>query len=222
MHVMYPKHQVDGVNDTLHPGPREPMGDPTPRVSVAGRYPVELEADILVRTGARLHLRPIRSDDATRLVTFHHNLSFDSIYRRYFSMHPELSPDEVVHLTEVDYVERMAFVVEDGEVLVAVGRYDRVPHSSTAEVAFVVRDDYQHLGLGHQLLEALADAARERGITVFTAETLLENRDMMSVFRHSKFPVTSTISDGQISVRFSITSDDQPRAARGDQSGEGR
>lgn len=137
------------------------MGDPTPRVSIAGRYPVELEADILVRTGARLHLRPIRSDDATRLVTFHHNLSFDSIYRRYFSMHPELSPDEVAHLTEVDYVERMAFVVEDGEVLVAVGRYDRVPHSSTAEVAFVVRDDYQHLGLGHQLLEALADAARE-------------------------------------------------------------
>lgn len=171
---------------------------------VAGRYPVALETDIEVRTGAKLHLRPIRSDDAAKLIAFHSKLSFDSIYRRYFSMHPELTPREVAHLTEVDYIDRLALVVEDGDDLVAVGRYDREPLTTTAEVAFVVRDDYQHLGLGRRLLAALADAARERGITTFAAETLFENRNMMSVFRHSRFPVTSSVSDGQISVRFSI------------------
>jgi GNAT superfamily N-acetyltransferase len=71
-------------------------------------------------------------------------------------------------------------------------------------VAFVVRDDCQHLGLGHRLLQALADAARVRGITTFTAETLFENRDMMSVFRHAGFPITTSISGGEISVRLSI------------------
>ena len=169
-----------------------------------GIYPEELEADVTVATGAVFQLRPIRSDDAEKLVAFHARLSFDSIYRRYFSLHPELSDDEVRHFTQVDYVDRLALVIENGEELVAVGRYDRCPQSRTAEVAFVVRDDYQHLGLGHRLLNALARAASDRGITTLTAETLFSNHDMMSVFRHSGFPITTTSEFGEISVRLEI------------------
>ncbi|HVA51927.1 MAG TPA: GNAT family N-acetyltransferase [Acidimicrobiales bacterium] len=171
---------------------------------VAWRYPDELEADIVVRTGPTLRLRPIRQSDVDKLVTFHGRLSFDSIYRRYFSLHAELTPQEVRHLTIVDYVDRLALVIEDGDDLIAVGRYDRYPRSTTAEVAFVVLDNYQHLGLGHRLLEHLAEAAWKRGIATFTAETLVENRDMMSIFRHSGFPVTTSISCGEISINFSI------------------
>lgn len=185
----------------------------SPAASAASPYPAELETDIEVHGGATFHMRPIRGGDADKLVAFHHKLSFDSIYRRYFSIHPELTTREVAHLTEVDYVDRLAFVVEDGDDLVAVGRYDREPSTTCAEVAFVVRDDYQHLGIGQQLLDALADAARVRGITTFTAETLFENRNMMSVFRNSRFPVTSTFSGGTISVRFSIEERPAPSTA---------
>jgi GNAT superfamily N-acetyltransferase len=175
---------------------------------VRGHYPAELEADFTVHTGVTLHLRPIRSSDATKLIAFHHRLSFDSIYRRYFSVHPELSRAEVVYLTEVDYVDRLALVIEDNDELVAVGRYDRYPSTSTAEVAFVVRDDYQHLGLGHHLLQALADAARVRDIKTLSAETLFENHDMMSVFRHSGFPMSTSISRGNVSVKLSLEQSD--------------
>jgi len=116
------------MNDTRDSSRLEREGDPLDDVPfVAGRYPSELETDIIVRTGATLHLRPIRGDDATKLIAFHHRLSFNSIYRRYFSVHPELSPAEVAHLTEVDYVDRLALVIEDGDELVGVGRYDRYP-----------------------------------------------------------------------------------------------
>lgn len=175
-----------------------------PERFVAWRYPDELEADIVVRTGATLRLRPIRESDAEKLLTFHSRLSCDSIYRRYFSLHAELTPHDVRHLTQVDYVERLALVIEDGDDLIAVGRYDRYPRSVMAEVAFVVLDNYQHLGLGHRLLECLAEAAWMRGITTFTAETLVENRDMMSIFRHSGFPVTTSTSCGETSINFSI------------------
>jgi GNAT superfamily N-acetyltransferase len=168
------------------------------------RFPEELEADVEVPTGATLHLRPIRSDDAGKLVEFHALLSFDSIYRRYFSLHPVLSANEVKHFTRVDYVNRLALVVEDNGELVAVGRYDRYPESTTAEVAFVVRDDYQHLGLGHRLLGALAAAAWERGITNFSAETLSSNHAMISVFRHSGFAVSTSSEFNETRVRFSI------------------
>ncbi|MGP8010385.1 MAG: N-acetyltransferase family protein [Acidimicrobiales bacterium] len=169
-----------------------------------GSYPAGLEATITLGDGVTLFLRPIRSDDDERLIEFHHRLSVDTIYRRYFSVHPELSPEEVHHLTNVDYVNRLALVVLDGDELVAVARYDRLPDSATAEVAFVVRDAYQHLGLGHHLLTALSDAAWQRGIAEFTAETLFANHEMIAVFRHSGFPVASERDDGDIIVHFPI------------------
>ena len=169
-----------------------------------GRYPGELVAEFEVASGATLRMRPISAEDAKKLEAFHARLSFDSIYRRYFYEHPLLFADEVRRLTQVDYVDRLALVIEDGDDLVAVGRYDRGADTTTAEVAFVVRDDYQHLGLGHRLLEALAKAAWARGILTFSAETLFTNHDMMAIFRHSGYPLTTSVSRGEISVRFSI------------------
>jgi GNAT superfamily N-acetyltransferase len=167
-------------------------------------YPTELETDVETHSGATLFLRPIRSEDERKLLRFHGHLSPESIYTRYFSFHPELSPVEVEHLTHVDYHDRLALVIEDGDELVAVARYERYPGTSEAEVAFVVRDDYQRRGLGGRLFASLAAAARPRGITVFRAETLCRNVDMMSVFHHSGLPMTSSISAGEISVRLSL------------------
>jgi GNAT superfamily N-acetyltransferase len=71
-------------------------------------------------------------------------------------------------------------------------------------VAFVVADEYQHHGIGTRLLELLAEAARQRGITAFFAQTLAENRRMLDVFFHSGYPVT-TQSDGElVELRFPI------------------
>jgi GNAT superfamily N-acetyltransferase len=191
-----------GLVTTCEPVPDEPIP--------LGRYPDELEADVEVASGATFRLRPIRSDDAGKLVDFHTHLSFDSIYRRYFSLHPQLSAVEVKHFTQVDYVDRLALIIEDGDELVAVGRYDRLPKSTTAEVAFVVRDDYQHLGLGHRLLNALAKAASARGIATLSAETLSANHDMIAVFRHAGFPITTSTEFGEVSVRLTIEPSERP------------
>jgi GNAT superfamily N-acetyltransferase len=111
-------------------------------------------------------------------------------------------------------VSRLALVTEDGTRLVAVARYDRSPETGEAEVAFVVADRYQHHGIGMILLEHLADAARQNGISVFTAQTLLENRDMIRVFMDSGFSVRTTLEQGVVGVRFPIEPDDASRAAR--------
>ena len=63
------------------------------------------------------------------------------------------------------------------------------------------------------LLDALAQAAWERGITSFRAETLWENRAMLDVFRHSGFPVSSSVDYGTVTLRFAIEPTDAYRAA---------
>jgi GNAT superfamily N-acetyltransferase len=176
-------------------------------------YPEDLERDVTTTTGLSLHLRPIRPSDAESLVAFHQGLSPAAVYRRYFSWHPELSAKEVSRYTNLDYVERLALVVTDGDALVAVGRYDHIPDTRDAEVAFLVADKYQHQGIGLLLLHNLAGAARARGITSFSAETQADNRNMMNVFRESGFHVRSTIDAEVLSVRFSIEPDEPDRSA---------
>jgi GNAT superfamily N-acetyltransferase len=177
-------------------------------------YPAELAGDVRTISGAVLHTRPIRPDDAVRLVEFHSRLSARSVYRRFFSAHPTLSDSEVARFTHVDFVDRLALVALDGERLVAVARYERRPGTDEAEVAFVVADEYQHQGIGTLLLERLADAAWHRGITRFVAETLTENREMLGVFLDVGFPVTTVSERGVSTVRFRIEPDERYLAAR--------
>ena len=60
---------------------------------------------------------------------------------------------------------------------------------TSAEVAFVVADAHQGRGLGPILLEHLAAAAAENGLTMFVAEVLAENRNMVTVFREAGYQV---------------------------------
>jgi GNAT superfamily N-acetyltransferase len=180
----------------------------------AGRYPAELECRWTTRIGSILHVRPIRADDGPRLLAFHRQLSPTSVYRRHFFVHPELSVAETEYFSRVDYLDRLALIAEDSGRLIAVGRYDRFPGTTEAEVAFVVADAYQHLGIGTMLLDHLAAAARPVGITTFIASTLADNRAMVDVFLHSGFPVTTSSSHGVVSVRVSIGSRDPSGTCR--------
>lgn len=174
-------------------------------------YRADLECDVTTMSGTRVHVRPIRPEDASRLVAFHSDLSPRSVYRRFFSSHPKLSDKEVERFTCVDYVDRLALIAEIGDRMVAVARYDCAPGTSEAEVAFVVADDCQHHGIAPLLLESLADTAWRVGITTFVASTLMENREMLNVFTSSKFAVSTSLDSGVVDVRFKIDPEVFPR-----------
>jgi len=178
-----------------------------------GCYPSELERDVQTKGGTAAHVRPIRADDGKRLEEFHERLSPHSVYSRFFFTHLKLSTAEIARFTHVDYVDRLALVVEVGERLVAVGRYERLPGADDAEVAFVVADELQHQGLGTMLLEQLAAAGLKNGIREFVAQTLPENHGMLDVFMRSGFRVTSYREHGTVNVRFPIDPDDDYRLA---------
>jgi GNAT superfamily N-acetyltransferase len=149
------------------------------------------------------------------LTAFHAGLSAQSVYRRFFFAHPRLTDAEVERFTNVDYKDRLALVVIEDDRLTAVGRYERVPGTEEAEVAFVVADACQHNGIATLLLEQLASAALDHGITAFVAETLSENHEMLGVFMKSGFRVTTSADLGTVTVRFPIDPDDGYQKASG-------
>jgi GNAT superfamily N-acetyltransferase len=162
-------------------------------------------ASLALRDGTTVVLRAIEPGDAAALVRFHETLSVETVRKRYFSMHPRLSPEELVRFTTVDHHTREALVLLDGEDIVAVGRYDGHAGSGRAEVAFVVRDDWQGRGAGTALLAALIDAARREGLTCLTASTLYTNQRMMDLFRRTGLVSAVTYESGVIEVELTLT-----------------
>ncbi len=167
------------------------------------QYPAHWEADVLLLDGGAARLRPIVPSDADRLVEFYSRVSPESKYMRFFAPYPNLSERDVVRFTHVDNDERVAFVMTIRGDIVAVGRYDRLP-SDDAEVAFLVEDAHQGRGVAQLLLEHLAEAGRERGVSRFLAEVLPGNGRMVQVFRDAGYRVAGGMKDGVLTLEFPI------------------
>jgi acetyltransferase len=71
-------------------------------------------------------------------------------------------------------------VASDGApaALRGIARYTRNPDGSSAEFGLVVEDAWQGRGLGYQLLDALEECARSRGIATLIGYVLTENLGM--------------------------------------------
>ncbi len=171
------------------------------------------EADVVLVDGVTVHVRPISPDDAEQLPEFHARLSAETIQYRFFSPHPELSDAEVEHFTNVDHDDRVALVATLGPHIVGVARFERLEDPTTAEVAFVVDDEHQGRGLGALLLEHLAAAARERGVTRFRASVLATNRRMLAVFASAGFEESSHLESAVVEVELLIEPSERALAA---------
>ena len=177
-----------------------------------GVYPEYWEADVVLRDGGPAHLRPIHPDDADAVQAFHMRQSQDSIYMRFFAFKARLSSKELKRFTEVDFKDRVAFVITIGGEIIGIGRYDRLEDPAEAEVAFNIADAHQGRGIGSILLEHLAAAAQENGIRRFSAEVLPENRKMLMVFSDAGYDVKRHFDDGVVSLEFNIGPTDKSRA----------
>lgn len=176
-------------------------------------YPARWEADVVLADGATVHLRPIRPDDAERIADFHGRQSPQSIYYRFFSPRPRLSPAEIERFTTVDYEDRMAFVAILDDELVGVARYDRWRGRAEAEVAVFIDDEHNGRGMATVLLEYLAAAAREAGLAAFTASVLPDNRKMLGVLKQAGFTTASRFAEGVIEVRLDLQPTPEAEAA---------
>ena len=165
---------------------------------MAGVYPAHREADVALRDGSTVHVRPLRADDREALLGFFGELSDEARGFRFFS--PSASLDSAVDLAvDVDYTERFGLVATRGAERRLVGHAAYFgAGDGRAEIAFAIADDLQGRGLGTILLAHLAQVAEDAGIELFEAEVLPANHRMLEVFRESGFPVEMTAEPGGI------------------------
>lgn len=169
-------------------------------------YPAQYETDILLRDGSTLRLRPIRPDDAEKIMELHQGLSSKSMYFRFFAPIPNFTLERAEALASVDYENSFALVGELAGRLVAAAHYYRdAEDPERAEVAFVTDDALQGRGIASRMLRVLAEVAREHRIKTFEAYVMGDNRRMMDVFIGSGFEVARRLDGGIFHVTFPIT-----------------
>jgi GNAT superfamily N-acetyltransferase len=142
--------------------------------------------------------RPVQPDDDERFRRLWPRLSRDTVYRRFHAPLHRLPVEAVRRLVRVDHDLREAIVGVVGGEVVGVARYDRSPDDpSTAELAIVVEDDWQGLGVGRQLLAELTRLAAERGVAVLTATVQPDNEPVLGLVRRL-LPDSTVTPDGDV------------------------
>lgn len=167
-----------------------------------GLYPGHLEADVVVRDGSTVHVRPVRSGDEAALRDFLESLSKESRWLRFFGGGTNIG-QAASAAADVDYHDRYGVIACSGTDSQIVGHAEYVRFDpQRAEVAFEIADSEQGRGLGTILLAHLATAAAANDIPTFHAVVLPNNHRMIDVFRASGFPVELTAAPGVITVEF--------------------
>lgn len=183
------------------------MDQATPRPS----YPWEEAGTLELRTGERVVVRPVRLSDEEPLKDLFYRLSDDSIYQRflgYKKVHPH---EEMQKLVDLDYAANMAFVVETiGEQahIIAMCRFDVDPATNLADIAFVVRDEWQNKGVGTVMMRRATEVARARGLAGFSADVLAHNALMLGVFHRSGLFVRADREGSVYHVTATFDADD--------------
>lgn len=170
-------------------------------------YPAHREADVVLRDGATVHVRPVRPQDEPALLIFYRAMSEASRAFRFFTRASDDFLARHVHqMVNVDYVRRFGLVATTGmpERIIAHAVYAALD-GDRAEVAFAVDDAYQGRGLGTILLGHLAEVAATHGIKIFEAEVLPGNLKMLEVFRDSGFPADVHVESGEVHEAFPTT-----------------
>lgn len=171
-------------------------------------YPVEVEETVDFGD-VEVFFRPVKPSDEDLEREFFYSLSDESVYYRFFNIVKAMPHEKLQPLVNIDYRTEMAiagFTGEPGEEeMVAIGRYKTDPADNLAEIAFLVRDDWQQRGIGTHLFKKLTDHALKRGLSGFKAEVLAQNKKMMYVFHKSKFPVRTKLEDGSYYLEISFS-----------------
>lgn len=162
-------------------------------------YPSHLISTYQTADGHEVTIRPIRPEDGDMEQDFVKRLSPETKYYRFMNTLRELSPAQVVRLTQIDYDREMAFValteIDGHEVEVGVARYATNPDGESCEFAIVVADDWKGKGLARRLMGVIIDTARSRGIKYMNGDFLSENRRMIQFVTSLGFTLTTHPED---------------------------
>jgi acetyltransferase len=177
-------------------------------------YPTQYAAEWTLKDGVPVMIRPIRPEDEPLMIHFHEKLSDRTVYLRYFQplkLSQRVAHERLMRICFIDYGREIVLVAvrkhpetANEEEVIAVGRLSRLHGINAAECAALIRDDYQHQGLGGELCRRLLEIARAEGLDRVISIMMAENRDMRAIFKRLGFHFEIDMEDRTVRAELDL------------------
>ncbi|MGD9137408.1 MAG: GNAT family N-acetyltransferase [Desulfobacterales bacterium] len=164
-----------------------------------------------LENGKIIEFRPLLPSDEFAYRNFFYSLQEKTIYMRFFYKMRTFSHEVVQkQWSSVDYRKNMSIIgrVQKGghKEIMAIGSY-AADNDNRAEVAFVVREDFQGMGIASYLIKILEKIAKENNYNGFSASVLRENAAMIRVFK-KRYPNAKISVSGGSDLLIQMDFDD--------------
>jgi acetyltransferase len=157
-------------------------------------YPKKYETTWKMRDGRTVLLRPIKPEDEPLWLEMFQNFSEESIRFRFFQILKDTPHETRIRYTNIDYDREIAIVAElneDGRrKILGVARVGIEPDGKSGEIAFIVADQWQGLGLGTKLVDYAIEVAKEMKLETLYAIMMQDNFRAINMMKKMGFAIT--------------------------------
>jgi acyl-CoA hydrolase/GNAT superfamily N-acetyltransferase len=171
-------------------------------------YPAGIDTEQTFKGDIKVRFRAIKPSDEEEMRRLFYRFSDEAVYYRYFSAVKTMPHSRMQEYVNIDFSQIMSIVGIIGEHghehIIAEARYIKNRQNLFAEVAFIVDEKYQRLGIATYLYQTLIRLAKEEGLLGFTADVLSSNIEMMKVFSKGGHRTSANLQNGlyEVTIHF--------------------
>ena len=160
---------------------------------VISPYPKKYETVWRMRDGRTVLLRPIKPEDEPLWLEMFQNFSEESVRYRFFNVIKDTPHEVRIRYCNIDYDREIGIVAELEEEgrrkILGVMRLIIEPDGKTGEVAFIVADPWQGLGLGTKMVDYMIEICRDKGLETVYAFMLPDNHRAIRLVKKMGFTI---------------------------------
>ncbi len=181
---------------------------------VISPYPRKYETLWTLKNGKQVLLRPIKPEDEPLWLEMFQNFSEESIRYRFFQILKDTPHEVRVRYCNIDYDREIAIVAELTEEghrkILGVSRLSIETDGKSGEMAFIIGDKWQGLGLGTKMVDYVLEIAKDMGVENIYAIMLPDNYRALTLTKKMGFQL-EYLKDGSVkgtlSLKEEITTD---------------
>ena len=171
-------------------------------------YPCGIHEQQTFKNGLKVRFRPIKPSDEEQMRRLFYRFSDEAIYARYFSSITTMPHSKMQEYVNIDWHHNMSIIGLIGEpgegIVISEARYLGGKSNLNAEIAILVDEKYNNLGIATCMVNLLMKLGKERGIDVFIAEVLFSNNKIIKVFKKVCPNLKIEREDGAYSVTMPV------------------
>ena len=169
------------------------MGVWTVKLNEGSFDPKKYEKLLRLRDGRTVLLRLIKPEDEPLWLEMFQKFSEESVRYRFFHIIRDTPHEMRARYCDIDYAREIGIVAELKEEgrrkILGVVRLIIEQDGKTGEIAFIVADPWQGLGLGSKMVDHMIEICKDRGLETVYALTLPDNYRAIRLLKKRGFTI---------------------------------